>query len=181
MVAFEPGMYGAPGIHEVCGEVRLERGRWVDVEFGESDEAAAAGKELLDAEAEAERLARPLGLDIEPDEANDTLMVGVVGCFPEREPSDSLLGVVFVVPAAIEAILSVSSANGKLYSLLTCRLVLLSGLFPGAGLFSRFALLGLGDFVSLFPFGFGMRVGVGLVDGEVGGEYGEDMMNSSAR
>ena len=47
----------------------------------------------------------------------------------------------------------------------TCKLVLLSGLFP------RFPL-GPGLFVSRFPFGLGIRVGVG----EVGGEYAEDDM-----
>jgi hypothetical protein len=47
----------------------------------------------------------------------------------------------------------------------TCKLVLLSGLLPRL-------LLGLGLFVSRFPFGLGMRVGLG--DGEVGGEYAED-------
>lgn len=46
VVAFVPGIYGAPGIHDVCGEVRFDGGRWVEVVFGESD-----GKLVLDVEA----------------------------------------------------------------------------------------------------------------------------------
>lgn len=34
--------------------------------------------------------------------------------------------------------------------------------------------------MSLFPFGFGMRVGIGLVEGEVGGELNVDMMGYSS-
>lgn len=97
-------------------------------------------------------------------------MVGVGGCFgwegrvAERELSESRRNV---------------PPLGGVCEPLICKLVRLSeGLFARAGLLSLFALLG--DFVSLFPFGFGIRVGVGLVGGEVGGE---DMMaeDSSTR
>lgn len=128
---------------------------------------------MLDADADADRLFRP-----EPEEAKEMLIVGVVGCFPTlgREPRERrLLEPLCRLGGAMESSISTRPEmaavrdNWHLPGLVvfTCKLVLLSGLFPRLP-------LGPGLFVSRFPFGLGMRVGVG--EGEVGGEYAEDDM-----
>jgi hypothetical protein len=65
------------------------KGRWVEVEFGESFPVGWGWvNEVLDADADAERLFSP-----EPEDAKETFIAGVVDCFPTlgRDPRERRL------------------------------------------------------------------------------------------